>query len=584
LKVDGLAINLRYEGGRLTKAATRGDGRTGEDVTLNVRAIANVPDRLTASEEFGFPDVVEIRGEVFLPVEAFEKLNEAMLSQARGPFANPRNAAAGSLRQKDPRVTASRPLALVCHGIGARSGFEPERQSQAYDALRAWGLPVSDRTRVVSSLKEIEEFIDYYGVHRHEVEHEIDGVVVKVDQVALQRELGATSRAPRWAIAFKYPPEEVHTLLLDIRVNVGRTGRVTPYGVMQPVRVSGSTVEMATLHNGYEVTRKGVLIGDTVTLRKAGDVIPEIVGPVVDLRDGSEVAFVMPTHCPECGTALRPEKEGDADIRCPNQRACPAQMRERVFHVAGRGAFDIEVLGYEAAVALLDAGAIHDEGDLFALTEADLLKVPLFTRAPKKGEGEGPVLSANALRLLANLTEAKDRPLWRVLVALSIRHVGPTAARALADHFSSLDAIEAASPEDLAAVEGVGGVIAEAVKDWFEVDWHREVVEKWRAAGVRLEDEKADTGPQVLAGLSVVVTGSLTGFTRDGAKEAIIERGGKAASSVSKNTHFVVVGDAPGSKYDKAVDLKVPILDEDGFVVLLSDGPEAAREVAQTGG
>jgi DNA ligase (NAD+) len=584
LKVDGLAINLRYEEGRLTKAATRGDGRTGEDVTLNVRTIANVPDWLTGSEQFAVPDIVEIRGEVFLPVEAFEKLNEAMLSQARGPFANPRNAAAGSLRQKDPRVTASRPLALVCHGIGARSGFEPERQSQAYDVLRAWGLPVSDRTKVVSSLKEIEEYIGYYGVHRHEVEHEIDGVVVKVDQVALQRELGATSRAPRWAIAFKYPPEEVHTKLLDIRVNVGRTGRVTPYGVMQPIRVSGSTVEMATLHNGYEVTRKGVLIGDTVILRKAGDVIPEIVGPVVDLRDGSEVAFVMPTHCPECGTELRPEKEGDADIRCPNQRACPAQMRERVFHVAGRGAFDIEVLGYEAAVALLDAGAVRDEGDLFALTETDLLKVPLFTRAPKKGEGDAPVLSANALRLLSNLAEAKDRPLWRVLVALSIRHVGPTAARALADHFASIDAIEAASPEELAAVEGVGGVIAEAVKDWFEVDWHREVVEKWRAAGVRLEDEKAETGPQFLAGLSIVVTGSLTGFTRDGAKEAIIERGGKAVSSVSKNTHFVVVGDAPGSKYDKAVDLKVPILDEDGFVVLLADGPEAAREVAQVGG
>ncbi len=583
LKVDGLAVNLRYEGGRLTIAATRGDGRTGEDVTPNVRTIDNVPHLLTGTDEFPIPDVVEIRGEVFLPVEAFERLNEAMLSESRGPFANPRNAAAGSLRQKDPRVTATRPLALVCHGIGARSGFEPERQSHAYDALRAWGLPVSDRTRVVSDLGQIEEFVDYYGEHRHDVEHEIDGVVVKVDQVELQRMLGATSRAPRWAIAFKYPPEEVHTKLLDIRVNVGRTGRVTPFGVMEPIRVSGSTVEMATLHNASEVERKGVLIGDTVVLRKAGDVIPEIVGPVIDLRDGSERAFVMPTHCPECGTELRPEKEGDADIRCPNQRHCPAQLRERVFHVSGRGAFDIEVLGYEAAVALLEAGVITDEGDLFSLTADDLLRVPLFTRAPKKGEGDAPVLSANAERLLANLADARTRPLWRALVGLSIRHVGPTAARDLAAHFGSLDAIAAASQEELESVEGIGGIIAEAVREWFDVDWHREIVEKWRAAGVRLADERVEAGPKILNGLSIVVTGSLTGYTRDGAKEAIVERGGKSASSVSKKTAFVVVGGSPGSKYDKAVELGVPILDEEGFAVLLDQGPDAARAVAQIG-
>jgi DNA ligase (NAD+) len=583
LKVDGLAVNLRYEGGRLTIAATRGDGRTGEDVTPNVRTIDNVPHLLTGTDEFPIPDVVEIRGEVFLPVEAFERLNEAMLSESRGPFANPRNAAAGSLRQKDPRVTATRPLALVCHGIGARSGFEPERQSHAYDALRAWGLPVSDRTRVVSDLGQIEEFVDYYGEHRHDVEHEIDGVVVKVDQVELQRMLGATSRAPRWAIAFKYPPEEVHTKLLDIRVNVGRTGRVTPFGVMEPIRVSGSTVEMATLHNASEVERKGVLIGDTVVLRKAGDVIPEIVGPVIDLRDGSERAFVMPTHCPECGTELRPEKEGDADIRCPNQRHCPAQLRERVFHVSGRGAFDIEVLGYEAAVALLEAGVITDEGDLFSLTADDLLRVPLFTRAPKKGEGDAPVLSANAERLLANLADARTRPLWRALVGLSIRHVGPTAARDLAAHFGSLDAIAAASQEELESVEGIGGIIAEAVREWFEVDWHREIVEKWRAAGVRLADERVEAGPKILNGLSIVVTGSLTDYTRDGAKEAIVERGGKSASSVSKKTAFVVVGGSPGSKYDKAVELGVPILDEEGFAVLLDQGPDAARAVAQIG-
>jgi DNA ligase (NAD+) len=475
---------------------------------------------------------------------------------------------------------------MVCHGVGFREGFEPARQSEAYAALDAWGLPVSPRVKVVPDLAAVEEFIGYYGEHRHEVDHEIDGVVVKVDQVALQRRLGSTSRAPRWAIAFKYPPEEVNTKLLDIRVNVGRTGRVTPYGVMQPVFVSGSTVEMATLHNGSEVKRKGVLIGDTVVLRKAGDVIPEIVGPVVDLRDGTETEFVMPTHCPECGTELRPEKEGDADIRCPNQRSCPAQLRERLFHVAGRGAFDIEMLGYEAATALLDAGVVQDEGDLFMLGEDELRRVPLFTRAPKKTEGDHPVLSANGRRLLANLADAKDRPLWRVLVALSIRHVGPTAARALAKHFASLDAVRAASLEELAGVEGVGGTIAEAIRRWFddpEATWHLDIIEKWRAAGVSLEDEVDESTPRTLEGLSIVVTGSLDGFSRDQAKEEILSRGGKAASSVSKSTAFVVVGDAPGSKYDKAVSLKVPVLDEDGFRVLLADGPEVVRELAQVG-
>ena len=586
LKVDGLAINLLYEDGRLVRALTRGDGRTGEDVTPNVRTIDCIPHRLAASEDYPPPARVEVRGEIFLPVEAFTALNESLVAAGKAPFANPRNSAAGSLRQKDPRVTATRALSMVCHGVGLREGFEPSRQSEAYAALEAWGLPVSPRVKVLRDLAAVEEFITYYGEHRHEVDHEIDGVVVKVDQVALQRRLGSTSRAPRWAIAFKYPPEEVNTKLLDIRVNVGRTGRVTPYGVMQPVFVSGSTVEMATLHNGSEVRRKGVLIGDTVVLRKAGDVIPEIVGPVVDLRDGSETEFVMPTHCPECGTELRPEKEGDADIRCPNQRSCPAQLRERLFHVAGRGAFDIEMLGYEAATALLEAGVVHDEGDLFTLGEDELRRVPLFTRAAKKTEGDGPVLSANGRRLLANLADARDRPLWRVLVALSIRHVGPTAARALATHFSSLDAIRAASLEELAGVEGVGGTIAEAIRRWFddpEATWHLDIIEKWRSAGVSLEDEVDESTPRTLEGLSVVVTGSLDGFSRDQAKEEILARGGKAASSVSKNTAFVVVGDAPGSKYDKAVSLKVPVLDEDGFRVLLGDGPEAARAVAQGG-
>ncbi len=588
LKVDGLAINLLYEGGRLVRALTRGDGRTGEDVTPNVRTIDGVPHRLHRDGDHAVPARVEVRGEVFLPLAAFEELNAGLVAAGKAPFANPRNSAAGSLRQKDPKVTATRPLAMVCHGIGHREGFEPTRQSEAYAALASWGLPVSPRVRVLATLAQVEDYVAYYGEHRHDPEegpdHEIDGVVVKVDQVSLQRRLGSTSRAPRWAIAYKYPPEEVNTRLLDIRVNVGRTGRVTPYGVMEPVVVSGSTVEMATLHNASEVRRKGVLIGDTVVLRKAGDVIPEILGPVVALRDGSEREFVMPTHCPECSTELRPEKEGDADIRCPNRRSCPAQLRERLYHVAGRGAFDIEALGYEAAVDLLEAGVVHDEGDLFALDEEQLRRVPLFTRAPKKDEGDQPVLNANGRRMLANLDAAKQQPLWRVLVALSIRHVGPTAARALATHFGSLDRVREADVEELAAVDGVGMTIAEAIRRWFddpEDSWHLDIVEKWRGCGVRMEDEVDESVPRVLEGLSIVVTGSLQEYSRDSAKEAILARGGKAAASVSKKTAFVVVGDSPGSKYDKALTLGVPVLDEAGFAVLLARGPDAAREVAQ---
>ncbi|MDX6297127.1 MAG: ligase [Nocardioidaceae bacterium] len=583
LKVDGLAINLTYEQGRLVRGATRGDGRVGEDVTPNVRTIDNIPDRLREDGEYPVPAFLEVRGEVYMPVRAFERLNEGLVEAGKAPFSNPRNSAAGSLRQKDPRVTATRALAMVCHGIGARRGFEPERQSQAYAALKAWGLPTSERAKVLPNLSAVKEFVDYYGEHRHDVEHEIDGVVVKVDQVSLQRRLGSTSRAPRWAIAFKYPPEEVTTRLLDITVNVGRTGRVTPFGRMEPVRVAGSTVEFATLHNASEVRRKGVLIGDTVVLRKAGDVIPEIVGPVAELRTGDEREFVMPTECPACGTPLAPAKEGDADIRCPNQRSCPAQLRERVYHVAGRGAFDIEVLGFEAAAALLDASVIQDEGDLFTLDEEKLLTVPLFTRAPKKGEGDAAVLSANGARLLTNLEQRKNQPLWRVLVGLSIRHVGPTAARALAESFGSMDAIQQAGIEELAAVDGVGMTIAESVQEWFDVDWHRDVVAKWQAAGVRMVDERDESVPRTLEGLSIVVTGSLAGWSRDQAKEHIVTRGGKASSSVSKSTAFVVVGESPGSKHDKALALNVPVLDEDGFAVLLDDGPDAARAVAQVG-
>ncbi|HZV26745.1 MAG TPA: NAD-dependent DNA ligase LigA, partial [Acidothermaceae bacterium] len=437
----------------------------------------------------------------------------------------------------------------------------------------AWGLPTSDRVRVVPTLAKVEEFIAHYGEHRHDVEHEIDGVVVKVDEVSLQRRLGTTSRAPRWAIAYKYPPEEVTTKLLEIRVNVGRTGRVTPFGVMEPVKVSGSTVENATLHNEDEIKRKGVLIGDTVVLRKAGDVIPEIVGPVVDLRDGSEYAFVFPTVCPACGTPLsRPA--GEADTRCPNQRSCPAQLRERLFHLAGRGAFDIEVLGYEAAAALLESGLIVDEGDLFSLTSAQLAGVSFFTK-------QDGALKANAEKLIENLDAAKTRPLWRVLVALSIRHVGPTAAQALAREFGSIDAIREASAADLAAADGVGMTIAQSIGEWFEVDWHADIVRKWAAAGVRMADERTDEGPLPLAGLTLVVTGSLTEWSRDSATEAIQNAGGKVAGSVSKKTDFVVVGDNPGSKYDKALSLGVPVLDEAGFRILLDDGPDAARATAQ---
>ena len=568
IKIDGVALSLVYRDGRLVRGATRGDGRAGEDVTLNARTIEDIPEVLTASDEYPTPSLLEVRGEVFFELADFEALNASLTAEGKAPFANPRNSAAGSLRQKNPAVTARRRLRMICHGLGAAEGFDPASQHEIYLAFAAWGLPVSRHTVREKGIDGVLERVRYWHENRHSIEHELDGQVVKVDEMALHRRLGATSRAPRWAIAYKYPPEEVTTKLLDIRVNVGRTGRVTPFAYMEPVLVAGSTVGLATLHNAEEVERKGVLIGDTVVIRKAGDVIPEVVGPVVDLRDGSERPFVMPTTCPECGTPLAPSKESDVDIRCPNARSCPAQLRERVFHVAGRGAFDIEGLGYEAATALLKAEVITDEGDLFGLTEDDLLRTDLFTT--KAG-----TVSANGKRLLANLHAVLDRPLWRVLVALSIRHVGPTAARALAAAFGSVEAIRAATEEQLADTEGVGPTIAHAVIDWFTVDWHNEIVRKWTEAGVRMADERDTSIDRNLEGLSIVVTGSLRTYSRDGAKEAILQRGGKAAGSVSKKTAFVVVGDAPGSKYDKAVSLGVPVLDEDGFTVLLTEGPEA---------
>ncbi|MET0416106.1 MAG: NAD-dependent DNA ligase LigA [Actinoplanes sp.] len=639
LKVDGLAINLTYEKGRLVRGATRGDGRTGEDVTGNVRTIREIPERLAGDDP---PELLEVRGEIYFPASAFADLNASLVEQGKAPFANPRNAAAGSLRQKDPRITASRGLRMVVHGIGARKGFTPTSQSHAYEALKEWGLPTSERWKLVDGMAGVREYIDYYGKHRHDVEHEIDGVVVKVDSVAIQGRLGSTSRAPRWAIAFKYPPEEVTTKLLGIEVNVGRTGRVTPFAVLEPVRVAGSTVGLATLHNAREVERKGVLIGDTVVLRKAGDVIPEVLGPVIDLRPADARPFVMPDKCPECETPLAPAKESDIDIRCPNAQFCPAQRRERLSYIGSRNVLDIEVLGEKAGRALLESGVVFDEGDLFGLTADDLLRAPFFVN-------QDGSLGSNATKMLESLAEAKSRPLWRVLVALSIRHVGPTAAQALAREFLSMTAIEEiaskpapvaeatpgadgaaqsrtaepdaegaalkpadesdaagaalgskaepaddgapkrktkpkAAPDPLSSVDGVGPTIAESLREWFAVDWHREIVRKWREAGVQMAEAQVDDGPRPLAGITVVITGTLDGWSRDQASEEVMSRGGKVSGSVSKKTGFVVVGDNPGSKYEKALSLKVPVLDGAAFGVLLAEGAEAARAVAEIGG
>jgi DNA ligase (NAD+) len=561
VKVDGLAINLLYEKGKLVRALTRGNGVTGEDVTLNVRTIATVPHELAGS---GHPEILEVRGEVFFPIDAFNEFNDGVEEEGKQRFANPRNAAAGSLRQKDPRVTASRPLSMVVHGIGASEGIAFTQQSDAYALLASWGLPTSSRFKVAKNRAEVLDFISYYEKHRHDVEHEIDGAVVKINEISIQEQLGFTSRAPKWAIAFKYPPEEVTTTLLDIKVSVGRTGRVTPFAFMEPVTVAGSTVTNATLHNAQEVLRKGILIGDTVVIRKAGDVIPEVLGAVVERRTGKEFAWVMPTHCPDCARELRAISEGDVDIRCPNTQTCPAQLRERLYYIGSRAALDIDVLGYEAAVALLEDGLVTDEGDLFSLTEAKLRSSAFFTK--KDGE-----LGANAAKFLTALEVAKGRPLWRKLVALSMRHVGPTAAGALAKHFGSIEKIQSASPDELAQINGVGSVIAESIVEWFAVDWHREIVAKWQRSGVELtEVAQENKNPQTLAGMTIVVTGSLIDFTRDGVSEVIALHGGKASSSVSKKTDYVVVGESAGSKADKAAELGVPILDEAGFKRLLA--------------
>ena len=567
VKVDGLAINLLYREGKLVQALTRGNGVTGEDVTLNVKTISVIPHELKGKN---IPVLLEVRGEVFFPIKAFNEFNEEIQESGKVAFANPRNAAAGSLRQKDPRVTASRPLSMVVHGIGAIEGASFASQSEAYELLKSWGLPTSDRFKVVKTRKDVEKYIEYYNTHRHDVEHEIDGVVIKVNEIEYQNLLGFTSRAPKWAIAYKYPPVEVTTKLLDIKVSVGRTGRVTPFAYMEPVVVAGSTVSNATLHNQEEVLRKGILIGDTVVIRKAGDVIPEVLGPVVEKRDGSERVFAMPTKCPDCGTKLKAISSGDVDIRCPNTQSCPAQLRERIFYIGSRAALDIDVLGFEAAVALLSSGLIVDEGDLFSLTVDDLIKSEFFTK--KDG-----TLGANAEKFLTALEGAKSRPLWRVLVALSIRHVGPTAAQSLAKSFGSIEAISKASVQELAGVDGVGEIIAQSVLEWFDVDWHQEIIRKWSAAGVSMVETFVNTNPQTLAGLTLVVTGSLESFTRDGVDEVITLHGGKSSGSVSKKTSFVVVGDSPGSKATKAAELGVRMLNEAQFKELLAHGPDGLK-------
>jgi DNA ligase (NAD+) len=560
VKVDGLAINLTYENGVLVRGLTRGNGVTGEDVTLNVKTIRNLPHQLKTESS---PSLIEVRGEVFFPIAAFNELNDSLEEAGKQLFANPRNGAAGSLRQKDPRVTASRPLSVVVHGVGAREGIAFESQSAAYEQLKNLGLPTSDRFKVCGTRAEVEKFIQYYADHRHDVEHEIDGVVVKVDSLSQQQQLGFTSRAPKWAIAYKYPPEEVTTVLLDIKVSVGRTGRVTPFAYMEPVKVAGSTVTNATLHNAEEIVRKGVLIGDTIVIRKAGDVIPEVLGPVLDKRNGTERAFVMPTHCPECGDELRAMSQGDVDIRCPNTQSCPAQLRERIYYIGSRAALDIDVLGYEAAIALLDAKIIKDESDLFNLTAKKLATSAFFTK--KDGTA-----AANVDKLLAALEEAKNRPLWRTLVALSIRHVGPTAAQGLATALGSVKAISEASAEELAAIDGVGQIIAESIVEWFGVKWHKEIISKWEKAGVCMVVQQSEQLPQTLAGLTFVVTGGLESFTRDGISETIASHGGKAASSVSKKTDYVLVGSDPGSKLAKAQELGVTVIDEARFKELLA--------------
>ena len=588
LKIDGLAINLRYENGKLVSAATRGDGFVGEDVTRNVMTVQGIPHQLEGENH---PAAVEVRGEVFYSLADFAKLNQALIDQGKAPFANPRNSASGSIRQKDSSVTASRPLQMIVHGIGAWSDQSVARQSDLYKLLKKWGLPTSNRYRVLKTAQEVKSYIKEFEAKRHTLEHEIDGVVIKVDDLARQSELGFTSRAPRWAIAYKYPPEQVNTKLLDIKVSIGRTGRATPYAVLEPIRVAGSEVEFATLHNQEVVQAKGILIGDTVVLRKAGDVIPEILGPVVALRSGKEKPFKMPANCPECGQKLAPAQQGDVDLRCPNAKSCPAQLRERIAYIGSRSALDIESLGFVTAVALTQplepkTPPVKSEADLFSLKLEDLLPIKALVVDPDTNQ---PKLDADgkpktveyfrkkdgtpakvATSLLEELEKAKSQPAWRVLVALSIRHVGPVAARSLMNEFGSIEKIFAASEAELSAVDGVGQVVAKTIREWIEVDWHEQIIQAWKKAGVNFTQELTESSEGAFSGLSIVVTGTLSTMTRDQAEEAIVQRGGKAASSVSKNTAFVVAGANAGSKLAKAEALGVAVIDETEFAKRIS--------------
>lgn len=571
LKIDGASINLLYIDGKLELALTRGDGTTGEDITHNARTLDDIPDTLTGTEEFPVPELVEIRGEVFIQVEDFATMNAQRQAEGLKLFANPRNAAAGAMRQKNAADTAKRPLRLICHGIGAREGFNVSSQHEAYRAIEAWGLPVSPYTKQLHSPKQVLKEVAYWGDHRHDAAHEMDGLVVKVDSLDEQLSLGTTSRAPRWAIAYKYPPEEAMTRLRNIRIGIGRTGRATPYAVMEPKYVAGSTVTMATLHNPTEAHRKGVLLGDTIMIRKAGEVIPEVLGPVEDLRDGTQREYLFSSVCPECGTPLAPSKEGDADWRCPNTRSCPGQLHTRLTYLAGRGAFDIDALGERAAYDLINSGVLPDESELFDLGEEDLKKTTAYST--KAG-----ALNKAGETLLEKLEGAKQVELWRVIVALSIRHAGPTAAKALAAHYHSIPAISGASVAEMSTIDGVGEIIAKSVADWFTVAWHRNIVDKWAAAGVTMEEQAPEQTEEDLAqsslleGLTIVVTGTLENFDRDSAKQAIESRGAKAAGSVSKKTSYLVAGEKAGSKLTKAEDLGVPILNEAQFMKLLDDG------------
>jgi DNA ligase (NAD+) len=550
LKIDGVAVALTYEGGVLTKGATRGDGRIGEDITANVRTVRTVPQRLEAKEPPGY---LEVRGEIYLPVRAFERLNEQLLDAGARPFANPRNAAAGSLRQKDPKVTASRPLSLWVHSFGYAAGVRFDSHSGFLQWCRDVRLPVAPTSQVEADLDGVERYLEHWERNRHSVDWEIDGTVIKVDQVALQQELGATSHAPRWAIAYKFPPEERTTLLRAIDVHTGRTGMVTPFAVLEPVHVSGVTITTATLHNEDEVARKDVRVGDTVIVRRAGDVIPEVVGPVLPKRKRGARRWRFPPTCPSCGTPLV-RREGEAYRRCPNKRACPSQNVEWLFSFASRGAMDIEGLGYKTGILLLDRGLVKDPGDIFSLTAADLAQLEGFA-------------DRSISNLLESIEKAKDQPLWRLLVALNIPHVGSHVAQVLARAFGSAEALSVASENEIDDVPEIGPEIARSVHEWFHDPVDLALLDKLRAAGVRTADPVVEReGPRPLEGVTLVITGGLSELSREEATAAAQAAGARVASTVSKKTSFVVAGENPGSKLARAEELGVDVIDEGEFL------------------